>query len=116
MQVKKGEGWVTVKYFGLFNLTTEYVVYACLQPDGEIFDVTELATCQGMLRSQAFRLQGADCCKVWLTFNPQQTQREKQQHRQQDRHARQQEHQARQEQSARDKANRKQGRKGRKRR
>ena len=49
----------------------EYVVYASLFPDGDIYDVTELSICQGMLECQAFRQLGPDCCKVWLHFgNP----------------------------------------------
>ena len=71
MQVLKGEGWVTRKGFLSFFSMGQFVVYACLFPDGQIYDVTELSVCQGMLDSAAFRQLGPDCCKVWLHFgNP----------------------------------------------
>lgn len=97
---------------GIFS--QEYTVYACLHPDGDIYEVTELATCQGMLNSTVFQQLGADCCKVWLTFNPQTSHRDRQKQRQQERHT---ERQARhQQQGTNDSAGRKKGRKGRKRR
>ncbi len=71
LQVKMGEGWVTQQGFWSFLNQGELVIYACLHPDGAIYDVTELSVCQGMLDSGAFRQLGVDCCKVWLHFgNP----------------------------------------------
>ncbi|KAL3150637.1 hypothetical protein ABBQ32_000438 [Trebouxia sp. C0010 RCD-2024] len=71
LQVQKGEGWVTRKGLWAFMGGGVYVVYACLFPDGHVYDVSELSICQGMLDSAAFRQLGADCCKVWLHFgNP----------------------------------------------
>ena len=71
MQVQKGEGWVTRKGFWSFVGGGDYVVYACLFPDGQIYDVTEASVCQGMLDTAVFRQLGPDCHQVWLHFgNP----------------------------------------------
>lgn len=114
-----GDGWVTQRRFGLFGMMSEYVAFGCLHPDGQIFNVTTLAECQGMLSERMMSQPGhePDACRVWLTFprNPS-PQRDRHQQRQQEREARQQDRQARHEQSVRDRGNRKQGRKGRKRR
>ncbi|KAA6423225.1 MAG: hypothetical protein FRX49_07212, partial [Trebouxia sp. A1-2] len=76
--VKMGEGWVTQQGFWSFLNQGELVIYACLHPDGAIYDVTELSVCQGMLDSGAFRQLGVDCCKVWLHFGNPDTTRQRQ--------------------------------------
>lgn len=71
LQVQKGEGWVTRRGRGLWSFMGggECVVYACLWPDGQIYDVTEQCICQGMLDSAVFRQLGPDCHHVWLHFS-----------------------------------------------
>ena len=69
LQVQKGEGWVTRRGFWSFIGGGEYVVYACLWPDGQIYDLTEQSICQGMLDTAVFRQLGPDCHQVWLHFN-----------------------------------------------
>ena len=96
----------------------KYVVYACLDPDGDVYEVTEGAKCQGILHSEAFMSFGSDSCKVWLTFGNANTthrdrQKQQQQDRRQERYARQQQ---RQQSTNEDAGGRKKGRKGRKRR
>ena len=115
LQVKKGDGWVTYKHNGFYRLfNQELLVYACLHPEGDIYDVTELATCQGMLDSQTFRQLGVDCCKIWLTFNPQTTHQER---RKQQRHERQERGYQQQQSTPNSNAGgQKRGRKSRKRR
>lgn len=70
LQVKQGEGWVTKKSSWFSFGSYEVIIYACLGPTGEIYDVTESSVCHGMLQSAAFRQLGPDSCKVWLSFGP----------------------------------------------
>lgn len=118
LQVRKGDGWVHLKQAGLFGFNPEYVVYACLHPDGDVYELTEGAKCQGLLDSETFLSSRADCCKVWFTFGPQTTHKDRQKQQQQDqRQERYTRHQQQQQQSTSENAGgRKKGRKGRKRR
>ncbi len=75
-----GEGWVAHKGFMSLFGRGYLVVYACLFPDGTIYDVTEMSVCQGMLSSAAFRQLGPDCCKVWLHFSNPEAGRQRQRH------------------------------------